>query len=241
MENIGGYDESAFIDHLSCHFLALKLLETGYVMPYLAMQDKGPNLDGYIELLEDYKTVEANSPSNLSKKPIKKVPFGRIEVQVKGLPKGGYLNNNSQGIKSKYKYSCETKAINAVLKGVTANAVALCLVDYDQKVVFFIPLTLEYCASLNVGNQTHKTIYFDDEDRLFFDSTCIEQLRCVYEYHQKELHNSETYLISPGLPQSQREQVKDAYEYLNDLMKNQLSFIKEAFFPDVWKFGIAYL
>lgn len=241
MENIGGYDESAFIDHLSCHFLALKLLETGYVMPYLAMQDKGPNLDGYIELLEDYKNVEANLPSNLSKKPIKKVPFGRIEVQVKGLPKGGYLNHNSHGVKSEYKYSCETKAINAVLKGVTANAVALCLVDYDQKVVFFIPLTLEYCASLDVGSQTHKTIYFDNEDRLFFDNTCMEQLRCVYEYHQKELHDSGTYLISPGLPQSQREQVKDAYEYLNDLMRNQLSFIKQAFFPDIWKFGIAYL
>ena len=37
------------------------------------------------------------------------------------------------------------------------------------------------------------------------------------------------------------DEVRRGFEYLNNIMDRELNFIKRSLFPDVWKFGIAYL
>jgi len=111
---------------------------------YFAENDKTPNLDGSILILED------------------RIVQSTVEVQIKSLPKK-YMD------KYGYFYDCDTKIFNVVLKKVTRNPVVLLMVDTNKGLVFYKVITPNYVQKLNIGCNKTKRINFSDED-LFDDN-----------------------------------------------------------------------
>lgn len=129
--NIGGYDQNAFYDCLGVNYLERKLLERHLLMPKFNRMDKYPNLNGCFEVCET-KTSDAprSAQTHISLLRRRIIPVCTFEVQIKTL-NGDYSNHNksSQSEHSDFKYSCDTKAMNYVLKSGTSNPVLLMLVD----------------------------------------------------------------------------------------------------------------
>lgn len=227
-KNIGGYDENAMLDRKTVNFLEGFLLESKYIVPYINSADKIPNLDGYIELCVDSER--------------KIVPIARFEVQVKSLNHDYTNDNKIQNTEFAYKYSCDTKVINVVLSAVTMNPVLLLLVDSANKRIFYKYMSYAYCVELNVMEQYNKTIYFDDSDEISDLHEWISVLKEIHNTTAKALRCAEdNYYLMPKSMVTVPEEVQDAWDYINQLMDNEFWFIKNAFFSDTWKFGIAYL
>lgn len=224
--NLGGYDKNAFNDGKGVNHLESLFYSSDILMPHFKTEDKTPNFDGYFELL---------APGV-----IKSTPIGRYDVQIKSLDRD-YRNHNKNAA-SDYKYSCETKAINGVICGITLNPVMLFLVDIHTRDVYYIYLSFEYCMKLNIGTQENKTIYFSDEDRITDLQNFYAKAKRIYETQRNNLISLE--IMKYSLPDTMTkvpDEVRNCCDYLNEVMDHELSFIKRAFFPNVWKFGIAYM
>ncbi len=128
--NLGGYDKYAFNDTNGIAHLTLLLQRNMKMAVHFSSGDKTPNIDGWVELCSDAKT--------------KQVPDGKFEVQIKTLD-SDYVN-----IHGGYKYSCDTKIFNYVIKGITINPVYLFLIDAKTYRVFSLYISHQYV--LGLGN-----------------------------------------------------------------------------------------
>lgn len=226
--NIGGYDINYKYDRKAVNYLEGILLDSDYIVPHLEAGDKIPNLDGYIEICD---TAER-----------KVIPTGRFDVQIKSL-NCDYRNENTRYHKeSVYKYSCDTKIVNVVLQGVTCNPVLLLLVDSQNQRVFWKYMSIEYCLELDVGKQKEKTIYFDDTDEVTNPNEWYHTLAETYSKHSyAQKDEKENYFLLSNRYPEVPEKLQETSDYINHLLDNELWFIKQVFFSDTWKIGIAYL
>lgn len=227
-KNIGGYDINYKYDRIAINYLEQVLLESELIMPHFESGDKIPNLDGYLELCE-----EAQKKIN---------PIGRFDVQIKSL-NHDYINNNvNDKIKHSYKYSCDTKVINVVLGLITINPVLLILVDSKNKHIFWKYMSESYCLELDAGTQKNKTIYFDDADEIIDPNQWYDLLREIHKNVVYErLHGSENIVLLSDKKLKVPTNIQNMSDYLNSILDNELWFIKQAFFQDTWKIGIAYI
>ena len=92
--------------------------------------DKTPNYDGKLMIIDG--------------------SFERITVgvQIKTLPKAAKKNE-----KGMFSFSCDTKAMNCVLKNVTFNPVVLIIVNIEDPCVYYKLLTKEFVTQLKIGTQ----------------------------------------------------------------------------------------
>lgn len=227
-KNIGGYDENYKYDRKAINYLEGILLESELIIPHLESGDRLPNLDGYLELCE------------FAKRKIN--PIGRFEVQVKSLNHDYRNNNIRDNTIYSYKYSCDTKVVNVVLGAQTCNPVLLILVDSKNKHIFWKYMSLQYCLELDVGTQENKTIYFDKSDEIADPDQWYDSLYNIYiKISYAQQHRDENCFLLSDKEQNIPIVVQDMSDYLNNLLDNELWFIKQAYFPDTWKMGIAYL
>lgn len=222
--NLGGFDNNALYDCRGANYLERKLLETSKVVPNIKRMDKWPNLDGSFLICEQ-STPIADCDSDQWRI----VPKCTFEIQVKTLNKP-YVNTNKKGKHSDYKYSCDTKAMNYVLREITCNPVLLLFVDVEHERIFWRHLSKKYCESLNIGAKKDKTIFFNNTDEVTDVSAWIDYLAMLRDNLVRE---KPTVSISPD--------VQDAADFVNNSFDNELEFIKKAQYPNVWKFGVNYV
>ena len=230
--NIGGYDKNVFYERLGVNYLERKLLYTYQIIPCFNVNDKTPNLDGWLDLCD--KSAEIC---------LKAVPQHRFSVQIKTL-NHDYLNTNSRkNQEQQYKYSCDTKVLNTVLTNTTMDPILLFLVDWKKEQVFWKYLSMEYCfSSLDSHDKKTFTLYFSDCDKIDFSTDIwIEKLIQVKKKHRAELSNgtANLFMVSTGDPEVMQ-QIRKASVSINGLMEAQLQFLRQTLFPNTWKFGIAF-
>ena len=153
-----------------------------------------------------------------------------------------YNNDNSKGQISEYKYLCETKILNSVKQGITCNPAILFLVDIATKEVFFIHISPEFVISLSLANEKKKTIYFNETDRLK-QNTFFEIFSHIYSNFKKRIYSEigSTLTASDGLDKTTVTVLQEIIDNFNAVFDNELVFIKKSLFPNVWKFGIAFV
>lgn len=215
--NIGGYDDNAFKDNNAVHIVSLKLSQSNCIMPHIDSSNTIPNIDGRIEICETYGN--------------RKVPVATFAVQVKALPED-YLNHNKSLHKDdKHKYCCDTKAFNFALFQSTLDPVLLLMVDIKTEYIFWKYLSYKYCMELESFKTNDKTIYFNDKDKISDFKEWSIELKKIFD-------DKRSTIIPTAEPIP--EEFQKACDRLNSLLDNELAFIKQIFFPDIWKFGISY-
>lgn len=231
-ENIGGFGINDFYDCQGVNYLECRLLSTHRMMPNFKKMDKFPNLDGGFEV------CEVNDPSVLkSDRNWKIIPVGKFEVQIKSL-NSDYKNNNINR-QSEFKYSCETKAMNYVLRGRTLNPVLLILVDWMDGHIYWKYLSYRYCLELDPGSKDNKVVYFNRCDEIDDMNTWIDNLKRIHSdlLRSSNIGKENAFVSNEPVPA----EVQEAFDYINDCYDHALKFIKDSMFSDVWKFGIAYI
>ncbi|QUN13148.1 DUF4365 domain-containing protein [Clostridium sp. C1] len=226
--NIGGYDKYSFNEGLGNRILSDLLESQKSIITHFSQSDKVPNFDGYFEILEFGEK--------------KNNPIGRIDVQIKTLDHD-YKNNNKRKNVSQYKYTCETKIFNAVKEALTLNPCFLFMVDIYLKKVFFKYISPQYVLSLEIADEFYKTIYFNDEDEIVNISSFYEIAKKIYKERALDLFSEakNRFLTNQDLTIEEISILQEQFDYLNGIFETDLKFIKNKMFPEVWKFGIAYL
>ena len=231
--NIGGYDKYVFYERLGINYLERELLRTYRVIPSFSVNDKTPNLDGWLDICD--QSAELGP---------KAIPLHRFSVQIKTL-NHEYQNENKRTHQdAQYKYSCDTKVLNTALSNATLDPILLLLVDWRKKKIFWKYLSTEYCfSSLNSREQKSFAVYFSDSDKIDFSTDAwIKDLIQVKTAHKAELSNgtANLFMVSACDPEV-KQQIQDASKTINGFMEGQLQFLRQALFPGTWKFGIAFL
>lgn len=217
--NLGKDTENDFKESNSITVLKNIVEKNHKIKARTSETDKIPNLDGKLMLLD----------SNL-------VERITIEVQIKTLPSN--YNN-----KVPYSYVCDTKVFNVVRFNTTLNPVVLIMVDIVNEKIYWKHISKEYAGSLNIGNQNNKTIKFTEED-LFIETDFINKMESIYNTMSEKMNSDtlEKSIISTNVTEKSIDYIELQLQVdrLNDLFNNELKCIKEMFFKNVWKFGIAY-
>lgn len=147
--NLGHVTENDFKESDSVS-IAKKIIENGRkCKTHFLEMDRTPNFDGRVSILQN--------------------GFERliVDVQIKTLPQGHISDTG-------FTFVCDTKIFNCVKLRVTANPVALFVVDIMQQRLFFKILANDYMDSLDIKNQDTKTILFSIDDE-YSDEDFIKQ------------------------------------------------------------------
>lgn len=150
--NLGKVDKNAFKESTAASIARLRLEANNKIKTHFMDMDKTPNFDGKAMILEG--------------------AFERItvEVQIKTLP-----SNIAKNTTGELAFSCDTKAMNCVLKNVTFNPVVLLVVDTKKFDVYYKILDKEYVGSLEIGTKKSKKIVLTEDD-LFQDDKFIREI-----------------------------------------------------------------
>lgn len=226
--NLGGYDDYAFNEALGNAFLKEKLESNSSIFCHFSEGDKTPNTDGTFEIIE--------------KSDGKYIPTGTFCVQIKTL-NHDYINKNTDGIKSQYKYSCDTKIFNVVKEAITLDPCILFMVDVMNKRIFYKYISIKCIFELDINNEEHKTVYFNDQDEITDIEVFYDTLKDIHFEikEQRKSINSTLFVTNDNLTTEERELLQEESDYLNDIFYRDLAFVKKRIFPNVWKLGIAYL
>lgn len=232
-ENIGAYGEYDFVESLANAKLSIKLQETKLFKTHFAEGDKLPNLDGNIEFLT--KKVRRGKNGDV----FVYEPEGSIYVQIKTLSHD-YSNTNEKMFKKfKYKYSMNTKVINLVNVGARLEPVIIFLIDEKNAKYFWIHVSDMYAMELEVKDQGNKVIYFSDENELIDVQDFYNKVKQIYKTRLEQVRDAESNrLMLMNMREGTRIKAQRLLHYLDDKLINELAFITEHYYPDIWKFGV---
>lgn len=228
MSNLGGYDRNSFYDSNGVAYLTRFLQQEHGIKGIIQSDDKIPNLDGTIQLLEWISEKRA-------------IPKQIFHVQVKTM-NIGYENANRVHYRSQYKYPVDTKVFNVVKENITFDPVLLFLVDEKKEKVFWRYVSVDFVMSLDLNDEEKKTIYFNDSDLV---SNLTEFRLRLVEIHEEKVRISKNLnenLITTNLADNKAiyEMLQEEWSYLDHLLKSDLKIVTDYMYPDTWKFGIAF-
>lgn len=228
MLNLGGYDENSFYDSNGVAYLTRFLQQDHGIKGIIQSDDKIPNLDGTIQLLE----------WNSDKKAVPKQIF---HVQVKTM-NHGYENANRVYHRSQYKYSVDTKVFNIVKENITFDPVLLFLVDEKKEKVFWLYVSVELVMSLDLSDEEKRTIYFNDSDLVNDLKEFHSQLVDIHEKKLRMSRDINKNIITTNLAENKEiyAMLQEEWSYLDYLLKKELKIVTDFMYPDTWKFGIAF-
>lgn len=202
----------------------------GYcVNPKLEKREKGANIDGYIELLDENRCIN-----------------GKITVQVKTV---------RPDLEGKYKFPCPTSLFAYAER--TMDVVFLVAVDHREKIVLWKYISQSLIdENLSKSNQETITLHFNESERLNSDnvqqtldvwSGLFLQERNLYkeatahteenERLRKELIHAES--VAFDLPKSEITKIQCFSDLYNTLLDRELLPVKHWCYPDSWKQGFA--
>lgn len=208
------------------------ILDKSRVKPFLNTLDKVPNVDGYFEIVNE-----------------KQQPVGKIEVQIKFLPEKKTV---------KPKHQCDV-AFLAYCEG-SILPVLLIVVEPTAEKAFWIHLNRKNLAVISKrikGHTVNVDIPFENiiEKNQNLYITFWEEILAEYKTRhinydsvKEELDTvraSEKKLkmiANPalGIERDCFREIHYFLDYYNHLLENDFEIIKEIFFKDCWKIGLAY-
>lgn len=192
--------------------------------------DKGANIDGFIELLD--------SENRLT---------GKVTVQVKTVPP------SKEGM---FEFACPTSLFAYAER--TTEVVFLLAVDHKNQVALWKHISRDLIdAYRSKEGQDTITLHFDPDERLSSANVdeIVDKWRDIVKdqiirfvaspSYQKELNELKEYILRcQSLPLDlcpERIAVLQSFiDDYNKLLLGELSYFKNKFYPNVWKFGVAF-
>lgn len=222
------YTESDAREQQSIDFIN-RLLRGTSAYPYLKYGEKEPNIDGYIQLLDEYKCIN-----------------GKLTIQVKTV---------SPCNEGKNEFPCPTSLFAYAER--TIDVVFLMAVDHSQQTVLWKYISrLLINENRHKENQSTITLHFNDTEKLTKDnitetisrwySLFLQQRDLIVgaEEIQNENEKLRHQLVTveapkftiPQLDVVKIQKFSDAY---NGLLDRDFKYVKTCCYPNSWKQGIA--
>lgn len=222
------YTESDAREQQSIDFIN-RLLRGTSALPELKYGEKGPNIDGYIQLLDENKCIN-----------------GKLTIQVKTV---------SPSNEGKNEFPCPTSLFAYAER--TIDVVFLMAVDHSQQTVLWKyisrPLINE---NRNKENQLTITLHFDDTEKLTKDNITetitrwnllfLQQRDLIVgakeiQDENEKLRHQLVSVEAPKftIPQSEVVKIQKFSDAYNDLLDREFKYIKTCCYPNSWKQGIA--
>lgn len=202
-----------------------KLLNHEKVKADIKERDKYPNIDGYLELVDESR-----------------VPIGKLEVQVKKL---------SDNSKNSPKLKCPVSLFS--YSETTCNPVLLVGVNVKQNKAYWVHIHKDLINNLaNRSDQKTKVVNFPKSNVIDGNDTrYIEEWKNIIEVYKEKikdydkLKNSYIELSQKSNPAlgSVKKDFQDIHIFLdkiNGLLEKKFSIVKKRFYPTSWKIGLAY-
>ena len=222
------YSESDAREQQSINFINRLLLGSS-AYPELKCGDKGANIDGSIQLLDDEGRFE-----------------GELIVQGKTV---------SPSIEGQYKFPCPSSLFGYATRAI--GVVLLMAVDHSREVVLWKYISRQLIKeNQDKSEQDTITLHFEDFERLTKDNIpeTIERWKSLFlkqrdlivgaeelneenEQLRQELVTAE----KPGfiIPRSEVSKVQQFSDAYNGLLDRELKYVKRCCYPNAWKQGIA--
>lgn len=221
---VKSHNQENFKDAQSVSLLTNILTSHGRVMPDLKHIDKWPNIDGSLEFHDVNKNL-----------------LGKFEAQVKTLPR----NHN-------FKINCPLTFIE-YCKLVPTIPVFLLGVDNSESKIYWLLIDDSFINNLNINNnKTSKQIQLNNNKFISKDNRDYIQdweriLIINKDKYRDFIENKKFYdsikqnvNILTGDSKPFFPQIHAFLDELNFYLDNKLEKIKEIFFKNAWKIGIAY-
>lgn len=214
MKHVGmaRHTASAFNEKTATRLLSDFLEQKHTVATFFKENDRTPNYDGSFELVG-----KDDAPTKQFIVQIKKVE--NLAPNVKGVNK------------DKYVYDLDTSFLYYVKEKVTESPAIYFVVDIATNNIFWLYLSDELLMSLNFEGKEHISYPFSETDIVPDIDTFVRTLN--------QIAAKRNALFLQKTPE-QIGEMQDALDYINRLMDNDLTTIKEAVFPNLWRFGIKY-
>lgn len=214
MKHVGmaRHSESAFNEGSANRLLADFLEQKRTIKTFFKENDRTPNYDGTFELVSHDGT-----PTKQFIVQIKKVE--NLTPNVKGQNKGNYM------------YSLETNFLYYVKAKVTESPAIYFIVDVATRNIFWLYLSDELL--MNMG--------FEGTAELYYPLTEADKITDIDVFTSKlnQIAASRNTLFLQKTPE-QIAEMQDALDFINQIMDNDFQKIKEAVFPNLWRFGIRH-
>lgn len=201
---------NSFIEKEGIMILTRLLENTKRFKTYFSENDKTPLFDGYFYFLDnDFKILK------------------KIEVQIKAHDKLKILKSGPN--KGKIRYEFDTAVLNSIRYKITNNPTIYFVIDCNSKQCYFKLIDKGFLIGLNYDVSKKKTpFYFDESDKIENIDKFIYFIEKIYATSIDEINfksQKEIKAIQLGM--------NNFYHKLNELY-----FIKDSIWPNLWKFGI---
>jgi hypothetical protein len=202
------------------------LLDHEKVKADIKKRDKYPNIDGYIDLVDE-----------------KRIPIGKLEVQIRKLPDNYTSNPKIQCELSLFSYS----------EAVTCNPVLLIGVDTTQKKAYWVHIARDLISDLakKEGQET-KIILFPNKNVIEGEDTrYIEEWKNIVNNYRIKMQEydklKDSYIklsknANPalGMVKEDFQNIHIFLDEINRVLDGKFSIIKGRFYPNAWKIGLTY-
>lgn len=203
---------SAFNEKSATRMLADFLEQKHTVATFFKENDRTPNYDGTFELVG-----QDEAPTKQFIVQIKKVE--NLSPNVRGKNKDCYV------------YELDTSFLYYVKEKVTESPAIYFVVDIVTDNIFWLYLSDEFLMKLDFEGKERISYPFSKSDIVTDLDAFVQILNQIAEKRNA--------LFLQKTPQ-QIAEMQDALDYINRLMENDFTKIKEDVFPNLWRFGIKY-
>lgn len=206
------HSESSFNESSANRLLAEVLEQKHTIKTFFKENDRTPNYDGTFELVGQGG-----------------VPTKQFIVQIKKVEN---LTQNIQGRhKGCYMYSLETKFLYYVKEKVTESPAIYFVVDIVNKNIFWLYLTDDLLMRMDFEGKDELNYPLTEADRIVDFDAFLEKLnRIAISRNSLFLHKSPEQIA----------EMQESLDFINHIMDNDFRCIKEAVFPNLWRFGIMH-
>jgi hypothetical protein len=218
------HSQKTFKDKESISLLENILTSHGRVMPNLKCIDKWPNIDGYLEFQDPNGNL-----------------IGKFEAQAKTMP-----------LKHNFTINCPISFLE-YCKQVLTIPVLLFGVDNIGSKIYWLLINDSFINDLNIkNNKSSKLIQFDTNKFISKDNKNYvlewEKILIIFRDKYRDFtENKEFYdsikqkvNILTGASNTYFPKIHMFLDELNFFLDNKLEKVKEIFFKNAWKIGIAY-
>lgn len=207
------HSTTAFDESEEVRILSGVLESKRKIKTFFKENDRTPNHDGNFEITNDDQT-----------------PKKQFIVQIKKIE--NLVPKKSGKNKGKYVYNLDTAFLYYVKEKVTESPAIYFVVDIVTKNIFWIYLSDEKLMALDFENAGETLPYaFSESDKLVDIDDFTNTLNSIAEERNS--------IFVEKTPEEIAE-MQDAVEYLNNYMNNDFIKIKEAMFPNLWRFGLRH-
>ncbi len=207
--SISSFNESKAVEILK-QFLECK----NTIKTFFGENDRTPNHDGFFELI-DTSNKTFGTPKKQFIVQIKKADSSTTSLELQD--------------DGKYRYNLDTKFLYYIKEKVAESPAIYFVVDINTKKIFYIYLSDEKLMELDFEEKGSVVYYFDETERVTDIDSFTKKLTQIANYRNRVFVNK---------TEEQIIELQEAIEYINNLFNNDLLFIKEQLFPNLWRFGI---